>query len=75
MVGRLLMLPNAWVTMGELSVRIVVPMAMKKLERYVSSCSRKFWYLRTQTSLLIRPCTVPVFAACRLAQGRSAQCW
>jgi hypothetical protein len=36
MVGRLLMLPNAWVTMGELSVRIVVPMAMKKLDRCVS---------------------------------------
>ena len=31
MVGRLLTLPKACVTMGELSVRMVVPMAMKKL--------------------------------------------
>ena len=38
MVGRLLMLPKACVTMGELSVRIVVPMAMKKLHPSVSRC-------------------------------------
>ena len=30
------MLPKAWVTMGELSVRMVVPMAMKKLWSLVS---------------------------------------
>lgn len=31
------MLPKAWVTMGELSVRMVVPMAMKKLWLPVSA--------------------------------------
>ena len=38
MVGRLLTLPKACVTMGELSVRMVVPMAMKKLRSTISKC-------------------------------------
>ncbi len=35
------MLPKAWATMGELSVRIVVPMAMKKLERLTAVRERE----------------------------------
>jgi hypothetical protein len=40
------MLPKAWVMMGELSVRMVVPMAMKKLWRSVSTeCAFERSYL------------------------------
>jgi hypothetical protein len=38
-MGRRLILLKASVAMGELSVRIVVPMAMKKLSQVVSDCA------------------------------------
>jgi hypothetical protein len=39
-MGRRLMLLKAWAAMGELSVRMVVPMAMKKLSQRISSVKR-----------------------------------
>jgi hypothetical protein len=74
-MGRRLILLKASVAMGELSVRIVVPMAMKKLVACVSTCDRVPRFAHTQTWLPSPSCTVPVSAAFHLDQGQSARCW
>jgi hypothetical protein len=74
-MGRRLILLKASVAMGELSVRIVVPMAMKKLVARVSACGRVSKFARTQTWLPNPSCTVPVSAAFHSGQGQSARCW
>jgi hypothetical protein len=75
MVGVRLILLKASVAMGELSVRIVVPMAMKKLPETVSAWMIPFGAAHTQMSRLIPSYTVPMFAAFHLARDRSGQCW
>jgi hypothetical protein len=54
---------KAWVAMGELSVRMVVPMAMKKLPWFVSERRRLLYGMHTQMLPLIPSCIVPAFAA------------
>jgi hypothetical protein len=74
-MGRRLTLLKASVAIGELSVRIVVPMAMKKLVVRVSACDKVSEFARTRTWLPSPSCTVPVSAAFHSGQGQSARCW
>ena len=69
-MGRRLALLKAWAATGELSVRMVVPMAMKKLGGHISAGELFSKAMRTQRWRPSQPCTVPEFAEIHWDQGQ-----
>ena len=74
-MGRRLALLKAWAATGELSVRMVVPMAMKKLGGHISAGELFSKAMRTQRWRLSPSYTGPAFVACRWVLGRIGQYW